>query len=191
MKKELSILILLLLSCGSTYAQRSIGIHYFGELGLHPGLEIDYGLPILHKNIPKEKRILSRQLDFRPSIAYYHLPKYTHNFLLTPSINYQLRSTNSESQKYLFAEPTIKLGYMRYSYIGEIYESTPDGFEEKNRGGGNAFVFGSGLNLGGSLKPNQVDWIFGVEYLAELSEDGLFINHINFKLGVRHQLIKK
>lgn len=168
--------------------QREIGIQYFGELGLHPGIEVDYFFPIGEKTKEKEKRQVAHQLAFRPSIAYYYLPQYSHNFLLTPSINYRLKVTSNESGRYCFAEPYFKFGYLRYAYIGKIYETTDTGFEERKFGGGNAFVFGSGLNFGGSLKLDKWDWLVGCEYLGELSEGALFVNHINFKVGTRLKL---
>jgi len=196
MTKEILISTTLFFCINCIYAQQDkknyqeIGFYYFGELGLHPGVEIDYRINIWENTKTKEKRSLSHQINFRPSIAYYRLTKYTNNFLFTPNFNYQLKLKNNKTQRYLFIEPSLKFGYLRYSYIGEIYETSNTGFEERNFGGGNSFIYGGGLNIGGSIKPNKLDWILACEYLAEVSEDVIVISHINFKIGVRLKINK-
>ena len=169
----------------------TIGFQYFGELLFNPGLEIDYQFNIFEAIKIKKKRTLKHQLKFRPSITYYHLPNYTNNFIATPNFVYHLRTINNERKRYFFLEPYIKFGYQKYIYIGEVYETSNDGFSERKLRGGNSFVFGGGLSFGGSIKPNRVDWIFGTEYLPEISERALYIHHPVLKAGIRLKIQRK
>lgn len=167
------------------------GIQYYGELGLNPGIEIDYQHTLFeHKKVHK-KRTTVQQIHFRPSITYYHLRNYTNNFLFTPKFAYQLKTVNNKTQRYFYVEPYLKFGYQRYAFIGSVYETANDGFKKKQLAGGNSFVFGGGLNFGGSIKPNKLDWTFGVEYLPEVSKGTRFIHHINLKAGIRFRLGKR
>jgi len=166
-----------------------IGISYYGELGLNPGVEIDYGSTLSQWSKEKNKRSVQQQINFRPSLSYYNLPKYTNNYIIASSLNYQFRLVKKDSDKYWYLEPFLKIGYLRYSYIGDIFETDDNGnIQETNFRGGNSFVFGSGLNVGGSLKVDRMDWLIGTEYLPELTDDKLFINHVIFKLGIRRKI---
>lgn len=198
MKKKKIILLVLTLFCikisfgqGKEKLPMVFGIQYFGELGFHPGVEVDYQHNILERKKIKSRRTVLHKINFRPSITYYNLPDYTNNFLVTPNIDYHLRIINNERKSYFFVEPYIKFGYQRYFYKGTTYETTNSGFEERKFSGGNSFVFGGGLSFGGSIKPNKLDWILGLEYLPEISEGALFIHHINFKTGIRYKIQRK
>ena len=167
-----------------------IGIQYFGELAFNPGVEVDYQHHIFEWKKVKLKRTMLHQINFRPSIAYYQLKGYTDNFLLTPNFDYHFRSSNNKKSSYLFVETYIKFGYQRFFFKGTTYKTTDNEFEEIKFAGGNSFVIGSGISFGGSINPNQLDWIFGTEYLPELS-GALFIHHVNFKIGIRYKILKK
>ena len=197
MKKTIILLIITLFYIKISFGQEKekipivFGIQYYGELGFHPGVEVDYQHNLFEHKKVKNKRSILQQINFRPSIAYYNLPDYTNNFLVTPNLDYHLRIINNEKKSYFFVEPYIKFGYQRYFFKGTTYETTNSEFEERKLSGGNSFVFGSGLSFGGSIKPNKLDWILGVEYLREISEGALFIHHINFKVGVRYKIQRK
>jgi len=171
---------------------KSVGIHYFGELGFRPGLEVDFGLPILKNKIKRaeKKRLLFLQGYLRPSFAYYHYAHFSNNFLLGLKFNYQFKLVNSENYKYLFAEPYLKIGYLRYAFIGEIFDTANGGFEERNFGGANSIVLGAGLDFGGKIT-NRFDWLVGFEYLAESTDDKLLLHRFVFKLGTRIKLQTK
>lgn len=194
MWKQIIVLTLFLLSIHLVYGQKksvkenTIGIQYYGELFFHPGIELDYQFNLFNKTKIKKKRSLLHQVNFRPSVAYYRLPFYSNNYSITPNLDYQLKVINIKTSRYFFVEPYIKLGYLRYTYMGEIYASTNTGFEALKRAGGNALVFGGGLNFGLSLKPNRLDSFLGIEYLGERSQGELFINHLNFKVGFRYKI---
>ena len=196
MKKKITLLVISLFCLTMSYGQEKekqpivFGIQYFGELGFHPGIEVDYQRSLFEKKKAKNKRNILHQVNFRPSITYYNLPEYANNFLVTPNFDYHLRIINNEKRSYFFVEPYIKFGYQRYFYKGTTYETINNGFEERKLSGGNSFVFGSGLSVGSSIKPNKLDWILGVEYLPEVSEGALFIHHINLKIGIRYKIQK-
>jgi len=87
MKQPITIILLFFLSF-QLYSQdsliiryKTVGIEYFGELGLHPGLKLDVGLPIWTNTALRGKkgRIFFQKLIARPNIGYYHIPRYTHN----------------------------------------------------------------------------------------------------------------
>lgn len=167
----------------------NLGVNYFGELGLRPGLEIDYGIQLQQKHKIKEdkKRDLSRFLHIRPSLAYYHFSNNSNNFLLSGKLNYQFRFIKKSNQKYFFVEPYVKIGFQRKSFIGEIYQTSTTGFQEVNAAGSNSFILGNGLDLGGKIN-DRIDWLFGVDYFIELTEDALVLHRFVSKLGTRINL---
>jgi hypothetical protein len=172
---------------------KTLGIEYFGELGFHPGIRIDYGVPlwINTKLQGKKNRSFLQQLNLRPKIGYYYLPKYTNNFFIGTDLALKFKTTNVIKKKHLLFESFLGIGYLRYSYIGTIYESTASGgFTEKKSGGGNSAILSTGFLVGGSLPGSLLDWIIGVEYFLEFSEDKLIIQHPSARLGVRVKLPK-
>ncbi|MFT5385281.1 MAG: hypothetical protein ACI8VT_003654 [Saprospiraceae bacterium] len=198
--KHLLKTILFLLLCLPLYGQdslltypKTLGIEYFGELAFHPGVRIDLGIPIWTntKLKGKKNRTFLQQLLLRPKIGYYVLPKYTNNFFVGTDLSLNFRTTNKKKRKYLFFESFIGLGYLRYSYIGTIYESTASGgFAERKFGGGNSSIVSTGFLIGGSLPAKKLEWILGIEYFLELSEDKLIIQHPTARFGVRAKLEK-
>lgn len=171
---------------------QNIGVGYYGELGLRPGVEVDYELRLLEKGTQEEnkKRYFSHRLNFRPALAYYWYAHNSNNFLMTANFNYQLRWVNSSNLQYLFAEPFARVGILRKSYIGEIYRTTAEGFDEEIRAGTNSFTLGGGLNLGGYIS-KRFDWIMGMDYFIEDTEDGLILHRFVLKLGIRIKIKKK
>ena len=168
---------------------RNIGVSYFGELGLRPGFELDYGFLLLNKENPKEekKRFWRHQLYLRPSFAYYYFAHNSNNFLLSAKFNYQLSLVKRSNLHYFSIEPYLKTGYLRKSFIGEVYKTTEDGFEEVKNAGTNSIVFGGGLNFGGYIS-KRFDWILGMDYFIELTEDELVLHRFVAKIGTRIKL---
>lgn len=175
----------------TTPSNKNLGIYYFGELGLRPGLEIDYGLPLWNKESMKEnkKRGASHSLHLRPSAAYYFYSNNSNNFLFASKLNYQLRFVKASNSKYFFLEPFIKIGYLRKSLIGEKFQLSDDGFESVKRAGVNSLVAGSGLDFGGYVSAG-VDWLFGFDYFIERTQDKLILHRFAVKLGLRKKLNK-
>lgn len=171
---------------------QNIGIGYYGELGFRPGVQVDYGLSILKKEIPKEekKRYFSHQLNLRPALAYFRYAHNSNNYLLSANFNYQLQWVNKTNQRYLFVEPVISIGILRKAYIGEIFQTTGDGFDEKIGAGTTSFTVGGGLNLGGYIS-KRFDWVLGMDYFIENTEDKLVLHRFVVKLGIRIKFIKK
>ncbi len=169
----------------------NLGINFIAELGLRPGFEVDYGIPLFAKTRAKEskKRSLSHQLHLRPSFAYYRFAHNSNNFLLTAKLNYQFRIVNSSNQRHLSIEPFLRIGYLRKAYIGEIFQTTAQGFEALSGAGTNSFIRGSGLDFGGYLS-SKIDWLFGAEYFFESTPDKLNLQRFLVKLGTRIKLNK-
>ena len=186
------ILMLLFFFSSQFIIGQNIGIGYYGELGLRPGLEIDYGLNLLKKGNPKEdkKRFISHQLNLRPSLAYYRYAHNSNNLLFSANINYQLQWINNSNQRYLFVEPVISAGILRKSYIGEIFQTTGEGFDEKIGAGTTSFTIGGGLNFGGYIS-KRLDWFLGMNYFIENTEDKLILHRFVLKLGTRIKLFKR
>jgi hypothetical protein len=170
--------------------ESNIGVNYFGELGFRPGLELDCGLSFWKKAKEGKKRIVSQQLYLRPSFAYYHYSHYSNNLLLSMKLNYQVKFTNKENNKYLFVEPFLRLGYLRYFFIGDVFQTQNNGFEAVNLRGSNSFVFGGAFDVGGYIS-KRLDWIFGFDYYAESTEDNLILHRFVAKLGARIKLNTK
>ncbi len=170
---------------------RTIGIEYFGELALHPGVKIDYGIPlwINYRLIGKKDNLFYQKISARPNIGYYHLPKYTNNYFIGSDLTIQFRMYNPNKDRHFFFESSFGFRYMRYSYIGSIYQTSPNGgFEERNSGGGNAALISSGFTLGGSLPFNNSEWIIGGMYMLEFPEDKIVIQHPVATIGIRLKL---
>ncbi len=172
-----------------SHSDKNIGINYFGELGLRPGIEIDCGFPLWNRESMKEKkkRKVQQYLHFRPSIAYYFYARNSNNFLLAPKLNYQLRFAKASNGRYFFIESSVKIGYLRKSLIGEKYRLTDGNFEEVKRAGTNSIVLGSGLDFGGYVS-KSIDWLIGFDYLIESTQDQLILHRFVAKLGVRKKL---
>jgi len=167
---------------------KTIGIEYFGELGLHPGIKIDVGIPIWSndKLLGKRNQIFYQNIIIRPNIGYYHLPKYTNNYFIGLDFSLQFLSQKIDAPKYFFFESYFGVRYLRYNYIGRIYETnTSGGFTEKKSGGGNSMLVASGFMIGGHLPIKNMNWILGAEYFIELSDDKLVIHHPTLRLGIR------
>jgi len=167
---------------------KELGVSYFGELGLRPGVELDYGLPLWSKESSSEKkRNLIQLLNLRPSFAYYFYNKNSNNFLLSAKLNYQLRFVKNANQRYFFVEPFIMAGYLSKSFLGEIYQTTSEGFEIINNAGSNSLALGSGIDFGGFVSKGM-DWLLGFEYFIENTADELILHRFVGKLGVRIKL---
>ncbi len=167
---------------------KTIGIEYFGELGLHPGIKVDLGIPVWINNklVGKRNRIFYQNIIIRPNIGYYHLPKYTNNYFVGFDFSLQFLSQKIDQPKYFFFESYFGFRYMRYSYLGKIYETNGSGgFVEKNSGGGNSLLVASGFMIGGNLPVKNISWIIGVDYFIELTEDELVIHHPTARVGIR------
>lgn len=159
---------------------KSYGIGYYGELGLHPGLHADVTFEIADNST---RRFHSRKLLFRPSIAYFFRPYYTHNYLVLPNALFQIGTKQKE--KYLFYfELSGKTGYLRYQYIGDQYISTPTGIQSIKRQGGNALIYGLGFLIGVKTQAKR-SYYLAIDYLKERSEDLIRPTFIAFKIGVR------
>lgn len=167
----------------------SIGINYFGELGLRPGIEVDYGIGLWKKDKETEKRIFTNQFNIRPSLAYYRYANYSDNILLSLKLNYQLRFKKKTNDKYLFVEPSARIGLLRYFLAGDVYETQEGGLKEVNFRGSNSIIFGGGLDIGGYLSQRS-DWLLGFDYFAEGTEDKLTLHRFVLKLGTRIKINK-
>lgn len=174
----------------SNHSSTDIGINYFGELGFRPGVELDLGINLwqLEKEKRDKKRLLN--LKLRPSFAYYHYSHYSNNFLLASKLNYQIKYYNKKKTKYLFLEPFVKIGYLRYFLAGDVFTMNGNDFEKLRFRGSNSLVVGTGLDLGGYLSP-KLDWLFGLDYYAERTEDKLTLHRFVAKLGIRLKLNSK
>lgn len=186
-KKRLAIFLILCTTIligqdSNTETHKSIGVNYFGELGFRPGIEIDYKLNLW--KIEKEKNVFEKQLNLRPSFAYYRYSHYSNNFLISLKLNYQLKFNKKENGKYLFIEPSIRMGYLRYFFIGNVYELNNNEFTKKRFRGSNSFIFGGAFDFGGYLS-KKADWIAGFDYYAEATEDKLILHRFVVKLGTR------
>ena len=168
---------------------RNIGINYFGELGFRPGVEIDLGFSVWEKEKEKQ-RIIRNQLSFRPSLAFYHYSHYSNNVLLSMKLNYQVRFINKKTRKYLFIEPFLRIGYLRYFLAGDVFETQNSGFKEVRFRGSNSVIFGGAFDMGGYIS-KRFDWIFGFDYFAESTEDKLMLHRFAAKLGTRIKLNAK
>ena len=191
MKKQIAIIFLVfyaLFAFGQSpkESNNDIGINYFGELGLRPGVEIDYGL-CLWKKEKEKKRIIKSQLNLRPSFTYYHYSHYSNNVLLSMKLNYQVKFVNKANSKYLFVEPFVRVGYLRYFLIGDVLETQNNGFKEVKFRGSNSFVLGGAFDIGGYIS-KRFDWIFGFDYYTESTEDKLILHRFAVKLGTRIKL---
>ena len=102
-------------------------------------------------------------------------------------MNYQFRFTNNKRQKYVFVEPFIRLGYLKYFFVGDVFESQGDGFEKVRFRGSDSFIFGGAFDVGGYVS-KRFDWILGFDYLAERTEDKLLLHRFAAKLGTRFKL---
>ncbi len=172
-------------------SSKNIGVEYFGELVFHPGIRLDIGFPFwTNKKFQERKnQSIQQQLILRPKIGYYNIYKYTNNFFIGSDLTLQFRTIKPLKKKVFYFESNFGLGYLRYAYIGTIYESTTNGsFEERNTGGGNALMVSTGFLVGGSLPIKDIEWIAGVEYFFEFSEDKLIIQHPSVRLGFRINL---
>ncbi len=194
MRKFLVVLFLVSLASGLSAQEatikvidRNIGINYFGELGFRPGVELDYGWELLKVQKEKQKRIFERSLSMRPSIGYYHYAKYSNNYLFSLKFNYQFKFINKQSKKHLFVEPFVRLGYLRYFFSGDVFETVGNEIEKVNFRGTNSFIFGGAFDLGGYLT-KRFDWLLGFDYFAERTEDKLLLNRFVAKLGTRIKL---
>ena len=164
--------------------KRSIGIHYFGELGFKPGIEIDYGINLRTTVREKKKVYLEKQLNLRPSLAYYRYAHYSNNYLLSVKLNYQLKFENKKTEKHLFIEPFIRAGYLRYFLSGDVYETRGSALKEVRFRGSNSLILGGMFDVGGSLT-KKADWLLGFDYFAESTEDKIVLHRFAIKLGTR------
>ncbi len=193
MKKQVLTVILIIstiLLFGQSPKDRDIGINYFGELGIRPGLEVDYGLNFWKKAKKGKRKIITQQLYFRPSFAYYYYPHFSNNLLLSAKLNYRIKFTNNKNHKYLFAEPFVRVGFLRYFLVGEVFESGNNGFTEVNLKGSNSIIFGGAFDVGGYIS-KKFDWLLGFDYYAESTEDKLILHRFIAKLGTRIKLNTK
>lgn len=169
----------------------TISVEYFGELGLHPGAKIDFGLSLwINRNLNGKKgRIFYQKMILRPNIGYYNIPKYTNNFFLGGDVSLQFITQKSNTRKYFIFESFVGFKYMRYAYIGRVYESNNSGsFTELENAGGYSKLFSSGFLIGGSLPYKSLEWLAGIEYFIEFPEDKLIIYHPTARFGVRIKL---
>ncbi len=159
---------------------RSVGIGYYGELGLHPGLQGDITLLIADNST---RRYKWRKLLFRPSAIYFRRQFYSNNFIIMPQLVSQI-GAREIGETLLYFEVSGKVGYHRYQYIGDQYISTPTGIQSVKRGGGNGVVYGLGFLLGIKSRSDRY-YSLSMDYLNEKTEDTIRPKLIAIKLGVR------
>lgn len=166
---------------------RSIGVGYYGELGLHPGILADVTFQI---NDFSTKRFPNRRLLLRPSLIYFYRPYYTHNYMALPNLLFQM-GTRQNDKFLLYFEVGFKVGYLRYQYSGDQYISTPTGIQSIKRQGGNGFVYGLGFLVGIKSNESSRSYFLSLDYLNEQTEDSIQANLFAIKLGVRFDQIQK
>ena len=71
--------------------------------------------------------------------------------------------------------------------MGEIYQTTGQGFEGKKNAGSNSFIVGGGLDFGGYLS-KRFDWLIGMDYFIENTADKLILHRFVAKIGTRIKL---
>ena len=174
----------------SDKAAHTIGIAYYRDLGFRRGIAVDFGINLRNTQKEKKSSILERQLNFRPALTYYRYPHFSNNFSAALKLNYQFKFINPKKDRHVFIEPFIKVGYLRYFFAGEVFETTNNGFEEVPFGGSNSLIFGGAFDLGGSLS-KKVDWLVGFDYFAESTEDQLILHRFAIKLGTRIKINTK
>ena len=194
MKKQIITILLLFFSTllfgQSSKKEFNLGINYFGELGFRPGLEIDFGVSVWQEENDQNIKIKLSQINLRPSIAYYHYPHFSNNLLFAFKVADHTRIINKNNGRYIFFEPFFKIGYLRYFFKGDVFETTNNGFTEARFQGSNSFVFGGGFDFGGYLS-KKIDWMVGFDYYAERTEDNLTPHRFVAKLGTRIKLNKE
>ncbi len=171
-----------------TQNKSQLGIHYFGELGLRPGIEIDYSYYFFQKKKVFDKKYIIQRLAVAPSFASYFYTKQSSNYLVASKLQYQFCTGSNKKFRYSYAQPYLKLGYLRSFYSVPVIEIQADGnFEEKKWRGTNSLVLGSGIDIGGYIN-KKYDWLFGFEYFVERTEDQLYLHRFVGKLGIQLKL---
>ena len=159
---------------------RSLGIGYYGELALHPGIQADITIELADNST---RRFQSRKLLLRPSLIYFHRPYYTHNYMVLPDLLIQIEAKQGKKLSFYF-EVSAKAGYLRYQYVGDQFIATPTGIQSINRQGGDGFVYGLGVVVGVKTLSTR-SYYLGLDYLNEQTEDSIRPNLIGIKVGVR------
>jgi len=159
---------------------RSIGIGYYGELGLHPGIQADLSIELADNST---RRFKQRKLLLRPSLIYFRRQFYSNNYIVMPQLISQISAREFGSHM-LYFEISGKVGYHRFQYIGDQYITTPTGIQTIKRQGGNGMVYGLGFLLGVKSQSTRYYYL-SMDYLTEKGEDSIRPNLIALKLGVR------
>lgn len=165
---------------------KSIGYTYLGELGLRPGFTVDASILIGER----QRWVTKQTLYIRPVVGYFIRPFFTHNFVAYPQLVSRSQFLDIEKLS-AYYEINGQVGYMRFQFIGDVFQVAPDGsIEEVRFSGDNALILGLGFSLGVTAKNSGIDYYAGFDFNRERTGDALRTNLIFIKVGARLPLNK-
>jgi hypothetical protein len=156
-------------------------LNYFGELGLHPGLEIgtDYTL--------SKRNWITVHWDTNLG-GYWHRWNNTSLFLGT-TIGARLPIWS------MFLDLNIGAGYMHSFAAGTIYQESADGGVEKAPNFGSSHFrpsFSALIGWDGTRKSNIPLTIhIGAEAYFQSNFNHIFLPHVAAKVGITYKFVKK
>jgi hypothetical protein len=171
---------------------------YFGELGFHPGGKVGVNYYFFQREKHKQRRPVTNSFNMGIglNLTYFHLPKYTHNFLLGPELKFNLTHDKRRKNGSTFSTFTeINFGASLFqSYLkGDVYSTTANnGFEKKrfkaNTGIAPTFNIAFGTSLPQFKRPTK--WYFGVDIAAEFTSNKYSFPIAAATLGIKTTLSK-
>ncbi len=211
MKKMLSCLALALLCSLSLFAQRrrpdppkpEFRLAYFGDYLFRPGVKLGVTYPFAQK-IKEKTKPLNREetyvltkthrLELGGSFTFYHHPKDHNGLLFNAELTWHRIRNRSYKNRYRHFEAGLGVGYFRYQLIGTTFEPDGEGgFNEKNSGGGNAFmpsIFAAwGMNLR-FIKSADVRAYVKPLLMFEIPYSAGLKTHFAFEAGLASTLTK-
>jgi hypothetical protein len=182
----------------SSVPKMELQVAYFGELGFHPGGKIGVNYYFYQREKHKQHRSLTNSFNMGVglNLTYFHLPKYTNNFMLGPELKFNFTHDKRRKNGSIFSTFTeMNLGVSLFqSYLkGDVYSTTANnGFEKKrfkaNTSIAPTFNIAFGTSLPQFKRPTK--WYLGVDVAAEFSSNKYSFPITAATLGIKTVLSK-
>lgn len=195
MNRYTILVLLAFLISHSAYGQansQNWSISYYGDLLIHPGIQLGRQVPLKNWKSTKDKR--SRELNKYKSInagvdvTYYWHQDHHHGLILSPNLSFQKVNANGK-----YFQIKVSIGYHRSIVDGLTYAVQENEEVVSQRGVGQSALFNAlSFDFGKDLritKQKPLRWFFQIGINGRSSYNNSYLPSLHTAFGI-HYFIK-
>lgn len=169
--------------------QASMQVGYYGDMVVHPGLQLGIEKPLTMWETDKKKKKY-KSLNLGADLLYYWHPDNHHGIAVSPAFSYRRIKENGK-----FFQVKLNIGYHRSFADGKTYSVDESGsVSEVKLAGQNTLCNNLSVGFGKDLrviKNKQIRYIWSVGINGRYPHNHSYLLGLNFGLGIHFILNKK